>query len=82
MEKEKESIILAATKDADIIVERSKQRGVEKESEILKEAQLKSDRILEEASMKAREEKQKALTESKEEIARMTIMGMEKILKK
>ena len=78
--KEKESIITAATVDASTIVERAKKRGEEKGEEVLQEAKKKGNRILAEAAMKATEEKNKALAESKGEIARMTILGVEKIL--
>lgn len=79
--KEKESIITAATVDASTIVEKAKKRGEEKGAEALQEAKKKGDRLLAEAAMKAAEEKNKALAESKEEIAHMTILGVEKILR-
>ena len=79
--KEKESIITTATVDASTIVEKAKKRGEEKGEEALQEAKKKGDRLLEEAAMKAAEEKNKALAESKGEIARMTILGVEKLLK-
>jgi len=79
--KEKESIITAATVDASSIVERAKKRGEEKGEEVLQEAKKKGNRILEEAAMKAAEEKNKALAESKGEIAQMTVLGVEKLLR-
>lgn len=78
--EEKDSIINLATVEAGGIVEKSRVRGKEKEEELLKEANEKRDRILKDAELKAEEAKNRALEESKTEIARMAILGAEKVL--
>ena len=81
-EEERTAVLTAATKDADTLIARAKERGEAKEQEILLEAQKKSDRLLAEAALKAEEEKRRALVESKEEIARMAILGAKRLLEK
>ena len=59
----------------------SRGKGEEKEEEIVKDANKKREQILKDAEDLALESKRKALEESKAEIARMAILGAEKILK-
>lgn len=78
---EKASMLTAATKDGDTIVEKAVEQARVKEGELIKEAQLKSERVISEAGEKAEEIKKQAFEESKREIARTAILTAEKILK-
>ena len=60
--------------------EQAKERGVEKEKELIKTAQMRSEEIQKDALLRAEEAKRRALEESRTEIARLAIMGAEKIL--
>lgn len=78
---EKDSMLSKASHEAGQIVENARTRGKETEGEIVKEAQSKGERILADAELKAEEAKKLALEESKTEIARMAVLGAEKVLR-
>ena len=79
---EKKSILASASHDAEEMLAKAKEVGKHKEQELVKEAHEKSAKIVEEATMRAEDAKRRALAESKEEVARMVVLGAEKILKK
>ncbi len=78
---DKESVLVEATRDAGILIDRAKERATEKENTLLIAAEEKSKRILDEAHAKAEEEKRVILESGKAEIARMVVLGAEKILR-
>jgi len=78
---QKEAILTEASREANTIVERAKERGLSKEETIVKEAQERSERMLKEAQERAQEEKRRALESAKEELARLTVLGAEKVLR-
>jgi F-type H+-transporting ATPase subunit b len=79
-ETEKESIIKTANTEAEKIVAESKGYATEKGKEIVKEAEVESEAILADARARAEEAQRKALAESEAEVARLAILGAEKIL--
>ncbi len=81
IEEEKDSIILNATTEGGLIIDKAKESASVKESEIISEANDKSSRILESANAKSEEIKKRALEESKGEITRMAVLAAEKILR-
>lgn len=81
IENEKDSIITVATKKAEDIVMNSKKAAEEKEKELLAEAYSKNERVLEEGRARAKEEARILIKESESEIAKMAVLGAEKILK-
>ena len=81
IDSEREGIIKDATQKAGLLVEQGKHRAEEKMDEILKEAHGKSEQILTDAKARAEESKRQALHESREEIAKMAVLGAEKILR-
>lgn len=81
IEKKREGLILAATKEAEGLVEQARMQGREEERDIVGQAQLRADRELREAKARAHELKETALRESEKEIARLAILSAEKILK-
>lgn len=78
---ERVSIITSATKEAEGIVAHATVHGKEREVEIVREAEAKSERIVSEAVAKAEEAKKRALDESRGEIAKLAILGAEKVLR-
>ena len=75
-------IIDKATQKASQLVEEGKQRATIQETELMQQAEARSSHVLKEAHQKAEEAKRKALEDSQGEIARLAILGAEKILKK
>lgn len=80
-ETEKESILKDANVSAEKIVAESKGYATEKANEIVKEAEAESEALILDAKARAEEAKRKALAESEAEVARLAILGAEKILK-
>jgi len=81
IESEKEHIIQDANVKAETLVQEGKIRAGEKESELVKEAQEKSERIVKDAEMRSEELARKAEEESRAEVARLAVLGAEKILR-
>jgi F-type H+-transporting ATPase subunit b len=81
IEKEKTQIILDARKRADEIVSDLKKRAEHEARAILREAQEKANAILAELRRKGEEEKAYILKQSEKEIAKMIVLGAEKILR-
>lgn len=81
VDEQKEEIIKDATVRAGILVEEAKHHGDEKGEEILRDAAGKSERIVDDARKRAQEIKKQAFEESKEEIARLAVLGAERILR-
>jgi F-type H+-transporting ATPase subunit b len=80
-DKEKQDIIRSAAQNAEEIVSQARQSGKEKEAAILREAEERSQRMFAEAQRAADEEKRAALEASREEIAKMVVLGAEKVLR-
>ncbi|MCH8049994.1 F0F1 ATP synthase subunit B [Patescibacteria group bacterium] len=82
MKEYEDKIIDKATQKASQLVEEGKQRATIQEAELMQQAEARSSHVLKEAHQKAEEAKRKALEDSQGEIARLAILGAEKILKK
>ncbi len=79
--EEKKIILSGATAEAENIVLRAEERGAAKERDILDEAEKKTERLIRESEMRAREEQRKIMEASREEIAKLAVLGMEKLLR-
>ncbi|HWP61310.1 MAG TPA: F0F1 ATP synthase subunit B [Candidatus Paceibacterota bacterium] len=75
-----DSMVGAATKEAEELVAVARTRADEKANELLKAAQSRSDALLAEAAAKAEEAKRQAVRASEKEIARAAMLAAEKIL--
>ena len=82
IESEKEHIINEAILKAELLVKEGKSRAEVREGELVQEAKQKGDRILKDALMRAEEKALKMEEESRAEIARLAILGAEKVLQK
>jgi F-type H+-transporting ATPase subunit b len=69
-----------AGRDADEIMSRARASAGAKEREIVSRAEAAAAEVAKEAEAQAREAKAKAIAESKEEVAKMIVLGMEKVL--
>ena len=82
IESERTNITRNSLVEGERIVREAKQRARSEEKTILEEARGRSVRIVAEAEKSAGDEKTKIVREAKEEIARMAVLGAEKILQK
>lgn len=80
-EAEKESLIKDANVKAEEIVAEAKTYATEKGNTLVHEAEAKSEAILSDAQARAEEAKHRALKESEAEVAKLAILGAEKILR-
>ena len=80
IEAERAATLAQAGKEADEIVSSAQSRGTVKEREMLAQAQAAAASVLKDAESQAKEAKARAVSESKEEVAKMIVLGMEKML--
>lgn len=81
VEAEKSGLIEEARLESDSIVKDAKARGMEEERTLARSASLKSKAILDEATQEAALLKEQALRDARDEIAKLAILGAEKILR-
>ena len=79
-EEGRRAVAAAARKAEEAIADARAKAGAEEER-IVREAETESERIIKDAVLRADEEKRALLQETKEEIARMVVLGAERILK-
>jgi len=78
--KEKKEIISEARQEANDKINKAVELGKKKKDEIALKAKKESERMKNKAKQEALEQKEKIISESKNEIAKMIILGAEKIL--
>ena len=76
------SVLAAVGKDADQIIAQARVAALSKEKEIIGNADLLASARLKEADAEASQIKAQALTESKQEVAKLIVLGMEKVMHK
>jgi len=81
IEGEKGAILAKAGQEADEVIASARASGVQKAHEIAASAEASANRTLSEAEASASELKRQAISESKEEVARMIVLGIEKLAK-
>ena len=79
-EKEREDIISAAKKQANLIVEEANKRGEEKRNEALAKAKEEIGQVINVEKEKLSRDKAETLKEIKKEIAELVVMTVEKVL--
>lgn len=80
-EKEKQTILSDAHKEAEQVSERAKSHAEEKRAAIVAEAESKAEHIMSQAEQAGVEIKKKATKESEAEIAKLAVLAAEKVLK-
>lgn len=79
-EKEREEIILAAKKQANLIVEEASKRGDEKKNELVAKAKEEIGQVINAEKEKLVRDKTETLKEIKKEVAELVVMTVEKLL--
>lgn len=72
-------MLAKAGQEADTIVSEARDAGAKKAKEIVGAAEGSAQRVLSDAQAQASEMKREAIAESKEEVARMIVLGIEKL---
>lgn len=80
-QSKKAGIITEATLKADEIITQARASGKTKEEILVKLAEEKASRLVAEARQKSEEMKRQTLAESEQEIAKMVVLGVEKMLR-
>ena len=80
-EAEKKTILVAASKEADALAERSRKALAEKEKQATADVEQKIARMMQGAEKESVEMKAQALVGAKEELARLIVLGVEKTLR-
>ena len=75
------AMLAKAGKEADTLVSQARAVGADKQREIVTSAEAAAARALKEAEAQAKDLKEKAVEESKHEVAKLIVLGMEKVLK-
>jgi len=81
-EAEGKRVVALAAKTAEQTVAEARTKAQKEESDIVARAQTEGERIIHEANLRAEEEKKTILAEGKEEIARMIVLGAERVIQK
>ncbi len=81
IEESRSHKLAEAGAEADSIISSARAAGSEKAREIAAQAESSAARTLSEASAQATEMKREAINESKEEVARMIVLGIDKLAK-
>lgn len=79
--EERKNVLHEAALEAESLILSARKSAGTKETILVKEAQGKAQRILDEAGVAAREEKRRMEEESKADVARLIVLGAEKILR-
>ncbi len=74
-------LITKAALDAEMVLNEARASAKRNETDILRTAQEKSEHMLAEAVLKGEEIKRLALRESKEDLAKMIVLGVERVLR-
>jgi len=78
---EKQTILSAAHKDAEVVGANAKTYAEEKADSIVAEAKTKAEHVLKDAQSKGEEMKARAKKESEAEIAKLAVLAAEKVLR-
>lgn len=79
IEASRSGMLASAGAEADTIVAAARAAATKKEQELLAQAQSSAAAVLTEAQAQVREEKARAIAESKQEVAKLIVLGMEKL---
>lgn len=81
IESSRKEVLATAGKEADSIVAEARAAAVIKERDILEHAEASAASALKDAGAQAQELKARAIEESKQEVAKLIVLGMQKISK-
>lgn len=81
IDEEKAGILAKATKEGESVIERARKAGSDQERAIVASAEQKASSVMKAAEAEAAEAKKKALQESKAELAKLIVLGAEKLVR-
>ena len=81
IESTRAEMLVQAGREADDVLSRARSAAVRKEKEMLIAAEDAAARVATAAAAEARDAKERAIAESKQEIAKLVILGTEKLLR-
>jgi F-type H+-transporting ATPase subunit b len=81
IERSRGVILAAAGTEADEVLKKSRAAAQEKERELVAAGEATAANILREAAAQAAELKAEAIAQSKQEVAKLVVLGVEKMLK-
>jgi F-type H+-transporting ATPase subunit b len=81
VEQTRRATLAEAGKEADTIVSAARAAGTQKERELLEKGESAAASVVREAEAQAAELKQRSIEESKQEVAKLIVLGMEKLQK-
>jgi F-type H+-transporting ATPase subunit b len=81
IESERVGIITTASREGEGIVERARKTASDKERSLLSDAEERAASLLKSAEREAQELKTKALDESKAEMAKLVVLGAERVIR-
>lgn len=82
IETSRGGILAHAGREADALIAAARAAGVRKQQELMAQAEVSAATVLHEAQAQAEEEKARAIAESKQEVAKLIVLGMEKLAHK
>jgi F-type H+-transporting ATPase subunit b len=80
IESSRDTVLANAGKEADASLVAARAAGARREQELVREGEAAAAALLREAEAEAAELKARAIEESKKEVAKLIVLGMEKIL--
>lgn len=80
-EASRAAVLAKAGKEADALIAHGREKGVAKEKELIAAGEAAADSLLKDAENQAKELKAQAISESREEVAKLVVLGMEKMMK-
>ncbi len=81
IEHSRREVLAAAGKDADAILTSARESGAAKERELLEKGESAAHTLVRDAEAQAAELKARAIEESRQEVAKLIVLGMEKVQK-
>ncbi len=79
IEASRADMMAKAGRDSDEVLALARKSGVEKQRELVAQGEASQSAMLKEAEAQAKEMKNQAITESKQEVAKLIVLGMEKV---
>lgn len=80
-EASRSEVLAKAGKEADTLLAHGREKGTAKEKELIAAGEVAAESLLKDAENQARELKTQAIAESREEVAKLVVLGMEKMFK-
>lgn len=81
IENSRVAVLAKAGKESDLLLAHGRERGLAKEKELIIAGESAAESLLKEADNQAKELKARAIAESKEEVAKLIVLGMERVMK-